>query len=241
MELFIGVIVAFFLGGASGYLLRATRDEPLPRSASRAGVAAAPARQGRRAAAATGSRTPSVAAKAAGPGSGPGSDAGPRSGSALPAEGPIPTLRLGPWDRSGPITVLVADDRLELVALHSATLARHGYRVLTATDGESALALARSEHPAIAVLDHSMPGRTGIEVTRALKSDPATADIVVLLMTAHSYGAVGPSAREAGVAAFMAKPCDPRRLVREIAAHVGPAEPGPLGPVGPVGSRGPAH
>jgi CheY-like chemotaxis protein len=109
---------------------------------------------------------------------------------------------------------------MELVALHGAYLERHGYRVVTATDGNAALALARAEHPSVIVLDHSMPGRSGIEVTRELKADPATADIPVLLMTAHSYGAIGASARAAGCASFMPKPCDPSRVLREVQAFV---------------------
>ena len=230
MELFIGVIVAFFLGGVSGYLLRATREEPLPKpDAAAASRGAAPP-----------SRRPAAApAKASGTAESATTPA-PKSRRRSTVR-PSDTPPLGAWQAPGPITVLVADDRLELVTLHSAALTRHGYRVLTATDGNAALALARSEHPAVAVLDHSMPGRTGIEVARALKADPATSDIIILLMTAHSYGAIGGSAREAGVAAFMSKPCDPTRVLREVAAHVGPPQPGPLGPVGPVGSRGPAH
>ena len=125
-----------------------------------------------------------------------------------------------------PPTVLVADDRMELLALHATYLERHGYRVLRATDGDSALALARAEHPAVIVLDHSMPGRSGLDVTRELKADPATANIPILLMTAHSYGAIGATARAAGIASFMTKPCQPSRVLREVAAF---APPGRIG------------
>lgn len=125
-----------------------------------------------------------------------------------------------------PPTVLVADDRMELLALHATYLERHGYRVLRATDGDSALALARAEHPAVIVLDHSMPGRSGLDVTRELKADPTTANIPILLMTAHSYGAIGATARAAGIASFMTKPCQPSRVLREVAAF---APPGRMG------------
>lgn len=205
MELIIGVLVAFFAGGAAGYVLRATRDE----APAGGGRAAKPGRER--------DRAPAAARRGA---------AAPDAVTRFrpePARPPVPLGdRAGPR-RSGQATVLVADDRVELVALHSTHLERHGYRVLTATDGEAALALARKEHPAVVVLDHTMPGRSGLDVTRALKADPATADIVVLLMTAHSYGAIGASAREAGIASFMHKPCDPNRVLREVAAYAGPA------------------
>lgn len=116
-------------------------------------------------------------------------------------------------------TVLVVDDRLELLALHASYLERAGYNVLTAEDGDAALAMARRHHPAVLVLDHSMPKRTGIEVARELKSNPATADIAILLMTAHSYGAIGTTAMKAGCDAFLPKPCDPARVLKEVMRH----------------------
>lgn len=116
--------------------------------------------------------------------------------------------------------VLLVDDRLELLALHGSYLHRHGYTVLTAEDGDTALELARSHRPGVIVLDHSMPGRTGIEVARELKRDPATAKIPVLMMTAHSYGAVGMAAKEAGCEVFMPKPVEPSRMLREVAARI---------------------
>lgn len=112
--------------------------------------------------------------------------------------------------------VLVVDDRLELRAVHGAYLQKHGYEVLMAADGDTALALVREHHPAVVVLDHSLPRRTGIEVARAVRADPDTADIPIVLMTAHSYGAIGRAARDAGVAAFLPKPVDPSRVLREV-------------------------
>jgi two-component system, cell cycle response regulator DivK len=119
-------------------------------------------------------------------------------------------------------TVLLADDQHELLAVHMEYLSRHGFAVICATDGEEALDRARHGRPDVIVLDHSMPGRRGIDVTRELKADPQTAHIPVLLMTAHAYGAVGRRAREAGCDAFLAKPCGPRRLLEEVRRFLGP-------------------
>ena len=119
---------------------------------------------------------------------------------------------------AGPMILLI-DDRLEMLGVHAAYLRKHGYRTLMAENGTTGLQFARAYHPTLIVLDHSMPDRTGVEVTRELKADPATAGIPILLMTALSYGAIGTAALEAGCAAFLPKPIEPSRLLREIEAH----------------------
>lgn len=136
--------------------------------------------------------------------------------SAAEASGPAPAH----WQGEGRLVLLV-DDRLEILALHSSYLHQHGYDIITAADGEAALELARSQNPAVIILDHSMPRRTGVEVARELKRDPSTWHIPIVLMTAHSYGAVGMAAMEAGCDSFLAKPVEPSRMLREVAALTG--------------------
>lgn len=123
-------------------------------------------------------------------------------------------------------TVLLVDDQLELLAVHATYLQQHGYRVLTADDGDRALAAARRGAPDIIVLDHSLPGRTGVEVAHELHSDPATAAIPIVMLTAHAYGAVGRKARAAGCVGFLAKPCNPSRVLHEILRHTGAPDSG---------------
>jgi two-component system, cell cycle response regulator DivK len=113
-------------------------------------------------------------------------------------------------------TILLADDQPEMCAIHGDYLKRHGFRVLTAADGNAALQAACSENPDIILMDHSMPGRSGIEVTRVLKSNPATSAIPVVLMSAMTYGAIGRRARAAGCVSFLAKPCGPKRVLQEL-------------------------
>jgi CheY-like chemotaxis protein len=117
-------------------------------------------------------------------------------------------------------TVLIVDDSVETLAVHAAYLTRQGYRVMTAVDGDGALACARAHRPDLIVLDHSLPKRTGVEVARELKGDPHTAAIPIVLMTAHSYGAVGRKAAAAGCSSFVAKPCGPGRLHQEVRRYV---------------------
>jgi two-component system cell cycle response regulator DivK len=120
-------------------------------------------------------------------------------------------------------TILFVEDQLELRAIHSAYLTFHGFRVLTADDGDSGIELARSQHPDIIVLDHALPRRTGVEIARELHADPNLAGIPMIMMTALPYGAVGKKARAAGCVGFLSKPCPPSRLLEEVLRFVRPA------------------
>jgi two-component system, cell cycle response regulator DivK len=113
-------------------------------------------------------------------------------------------------------TILYAEDQYEVRAMNSAYLQYHGFRVLTAGDGDTALEVARTQRPDLIVLDHSMPRRTGLEVALELQADPSTARIPIVMMTAVTYGAVGRKARDAGCVSFLAKPCLPSRLLEEV-------------------------
>lgn len=81
-------------------------------------------------------------------------------------------------------TLLVVDDDPEIVAMLSTRLEARGYQVLTASDGKEALAEAKRRRPALIVLDVMMPGKSGWEVARALKQDPVTDSIKVIMLTA---------------------------------------------------------
>ena len=113
-------------------------------------------------------------------------------------------------------TVLIVEDQIELRAIHSTYLQREGFRVLSAGDGDSALEIARTQHPDVIVLDQSLPRRSGVEVARALQRDPAMAEIPIVMMTALAYGAIGQKARDAGCVGFLSKPCLPSRLLEEV-------------------------
>jgi CheY-like chemotaxis protein len=124
-------------------------------------------------------------------------------------------------------TVLFVEDQLELRAIHATYLTAHGFRVVTADDGEAALTVTRAEHPDVIVLDHSLPRRTGVEVARVLQGDPVTSGIPIIMLTAHTYGAVGQKARAAGCVAFLSKPCRPSRVLEEIRRHTEGGPPSP--------------
>src|SRR5688500_16168007 len=81
-------------------------------------------------------------------------------------------------------TVLVVDDDPEIVTMVAMRLGKCGYRIITAMDGNDALEAARRERPALIVLDVMMPGKTGWEVARALRQDPVTDQIKIVMLTA---------------------------------------------------------
>lgn len=81
-------------------------------------------------------------------------------------------------------TILVVDDDPEILSMLSTRLESRGYRVITASDGKEALSEAKRRRPDLMVLDVMMPGKNGWEVARALKQDPITEPIKVVMLTA---------------------------------------------------------
>ena len=116
----------------------------------------------------------------------------------------------------GTKTVLLVEDQLDFLAVHKLYLERHGFRVVTAEDGPSAILRAKEHQPNVILMDFSIPLLDGIGATAQLKRNPETRDIPVVLLTAHTYGSVGRRAREVGCASFISKPCEPRRVLEEV-------------------------
>lgn len=120
-------------------------------------------------------------------------------------------------------TVLLVEDQIDFLAVQKLYLERHGYEVLAVEDGAEAVKCARQHHPNIILMDLSIPSLDGLSATRAIKNDPDTRDIPIILLTAHAYGSAGRRAREAGCAGFVPKPCEPRRILEEVEHLIGPA------------------
>jgi len=113
-------------------------------------------------------------------------------------------------------TVLIADDDPDIQQLVALRLERAGYRTILANDGQAALDLALAEPPDLAVVDWSMPKLDGIALTRALRAHAATAEVPVLLLTAHAQVE---EAHEAGADAYVRKPF-PADTLREWVASL---------------------
>jgi DNA-binding response OmpR family regulator len=115
--------------------------------------------------------------------------------------------------------VLVADDDDDILLLVTTRLRRDGFEVISARNGEEALALAQERHPAIAVLDIGMPKLDGLEVLQRIRADDTLKEMRVLLLTAKAQESDVRRGYEAGADAYVRKPFSPGDLsvrVREL-------------------------
>jgi len=118
-----------------------------------------------------------------------------------------------------PVRVLVADDEDDIRALVCLAVTKAGCTVTASVaDGGIALATARADGPDLAVLDVSMPGATGLEVCTALRADPTTAGIRILLLSAGASRDDVTRGLAAGADAYLAKPFAVAGLVHQIRA-----------------------
>jgi CheY-like chemotaxis protein len=119
-----------------------------------------------------------------------------------------------------PPLILVVDDFEDNRAMYVEYLQFQGFRVAEAVNGEDAVARAAKLHPAVVVMDLSLPVMDGWEATRRIKADPKTKDVVVIALTGHAEAAHAKKATEAGCDDFVPKPCLPEQLAEKIREHV---------------------
>lgn len=113
-------------------------------------------------------------------------------------------------------TILVVDDERPILSLLSEYLASKGFQVLTARDGQAGLEVALSAHPDLIVLDVMLPRLDGYAVARALKGDPATAAIPIIIFSTRSSSADQAAFKAAGAELHVLKPFDPEQLLAKI-------------------------
>ncbi len=114
--------------------------------------------------------------------------------------------------------VLVVEDEKEIRDLVRYNLERAGFRVAVAGDGEEGLARVFAARPEALVLDLMLPGRSGLDVLRELRSEPATRDLPVLVLTARAAEMDKLLGFEHGADDYLTKPFSPRELVARIRA-----------------------
>lgn len=125
--------------------------------------------------------------------------------------------RVGTAEAAPPL-VLVVDDAPDARALYGEYLEYLGFRVETAEDGAQAIQSARRDWPAIIIMDLAMPQVDGWQAIRRLKSDPTTAEIPIVALSAYAFGEEPQRARDAGADLCLSKPCLPSQLARVIRA-----------------------
>ena len=117
--------------------------------------------------------------------------------------------------------VLIIDDEPSIVISLEFLLKRAGLEVQVARDGEEGLAKLRELRPDAVVLDVMMPKLDGFEVLKAVRADPAIADIPVLMLTAKAREAEQQRGLTLGANAYMAKPFSTHELVDQVMALIG--------------------
>lgn len=109
--------------------------------------------------------------------------------------------------------ILTCDDEKHIVRLIQVNLERQGYEVITAYNGVECLEKVKEEHPDLIVLDVMMPEMTGFEVLEALKKDPETESIPVIMLTARAQDSDVLRGWQSGVECYLTKPFNPMELI----------------------------
>ncbi len=120
--------------------------------------------------------------------------------------------------------VLIVDDNATNLKLVAYLMKANGYTVDTALDAETALDSIRVNHPDVILMDIQLPGIDGLELTRRLKADPGTRDIVIVAVTAYAMKGDQAKALAAGCDDYITKPIDTRKLPETIAHHLAKRE-----------------
>ena len=111
--------------------------------------------------------------------------------------------------------ILIVDDEKQIVEIVKAYLEREGFRTVAAYDGKTAIALARTEHPALIVLDLMLPEISGWDVCRTLRAE---SDVPIIMLTARDDTTDKIVGLELGADDYVSKPFDPKELVSRVRA-----------------------
>lgn len=119
--------------------------------------------------------------------------------------------------------VLVVEDTMENMRLFRALLQLDGAIILEADSAREGISLAQSEQPDVILMDIHMPGMSGLEATRVLRSDPNTAKIPIIAITASIMPRELEEVQTCGCDGYLAKPIEPMKFTQQIAAYLPPS------------------
>ena len=114
--------------------------------------------------------------------------------------------------------ILVVDDEADIVALVAYHMLKAGYRVSTAANGSDALVAAKTERPALVVLDLMLPGMSGYDVLEQLRAEPSTRNVAVLMLSARREEQDRIRGLALGADDYLTKPFSPQELVLRVGA-----------------------
>jgi two-component system alkaline phosphatase synthesis response regulator PhoP len=117
-----------------------------------------------------------------------------------------------------PGKILIADDEPDILEIVSFNLKEEGYEVFTARNGIEAVEFAKMHHPDLIILDVMMPGITGLEVCKILRTIPAFEDTIIMFLTALNDDTTEIAGLETGGDDYITKPISPKVLVSRINA-----------------------
>ena len=127
-------------------------------------------------------------------------------------------LARGASDAAAPPLILVVEDNADVREMFAMYFVAHGFRVLQAADGLSALYLAREHMPAVVLMDLGVPCIDGWEITRRLKATAETHEVAILALSGYGMPDEVQRAREAGADVFLRKPVAPAHVLEHIRA-----------------------
>jgi two-component system, cell cycle response regulator DivK len=124
-----------------------------------------------------------------------------------------------------PKTVLLVEDNEDNRIIYATALRYAAYTVLEAITGTEGVRKAREEHPDLILMDISVPELDGWEATAILKSDPKTAHIPIIAVTAHALPGDEDRSMAAGCDGYLPKPIPPAKLIAEVDRRFGRVKP----------------
>jgi CheY-like chemotaxis protein len=119
-----------------------------------------------------------------------------------------------------PQRILLVEDHPLNLELARDILEAHGYEVWAAGNAAECFACLQSDHPDLILMDIQLPGMDGLQITRALRADPATRGLLIVAMTAHAMAEDREHVLAAGCDGYLVKPIQTRLLAQQVAAFI---------------------
>lgn len=124
-----------------------------------------------------------------------------------------------------PSKILIVDDEPYMLRIIELSLRKGGHHLIVGHNGREAVALALQEKPQAIVMDVLMPEMDGLQALRAVRQDPATAAIPVIMLTARGQILTRQEAEASGASLFLTKPFSPTQLLNEVERLIAPQTP----------------
>ncbi|MEP1588409.1 MAG: response regulator [Tateyamaria sp.] len=112
--------------------------------------------------------------------------------------------------------VLLVEDEVNIIEALRFLLSREGWQVDTHSDGADAMDVIRAKRPDLIVLDHMLPGKSGLDILTELRADHNFVDLPVLMLTARGQTRDREQAEKAGVSRFMTKPFSNTEVITAV-------------------------